>query len=414
MKICLLAPEFPPVWGGVGTYSFELTKHLPKSVEIHVLTPRRESFGRQKVSPTGINPIESLGNNVHIHYVSAAHDSFMYNAEFQYACLKQVPKIVKAERIDVIHSHQAHMPDLLLMFRKLPAKTVVTVHTTIKFQRAATIASHQNISELENSERGTFFLYPFLRIAEELYAKRNKTCITPSFYMAKWLKDNFSNSESVTVIPNCVSSPDNSQSFETGSLIKNKIPKNLLNKRIILYSGRLLAMKGIDVLVNAIPKISRIAGKGELLFVFAGPGNYSKFKTKLDNMNVKSNYVFTGPVSRETIMSFITKSEIVVVPSYNENCPYAVLEPMSYGKPVVASSVGGIPEIITDGVDGLLVEPGNSDMLAKAITRLLSDKSLKNVLGQQAKLKIANKFSWHVNIPKYLKCYSEAATKQLN
>jgi glycosyltransferase involved in cell wall biosynthesis len=414
MKICLLAPEFPPVWGGVGTYSFELTKHLPKSVEIHVLTPRRESFGRQKVSPTGINPIESLGSNVHIHYISAAHDSFMYNAEFQYACLRQVPKIVKEEKIDVIHSHQAHMPDLLLMFRKLPAKTVVTVHTTIKFQRAATLASHQNISELENSERGTFFLYPFLRVAEELYVKRNNTCITPSSYMAKWLKNNFSNTENVTVIPNCVTLPDNSHSVETDSLVENKISKNLLNKRIILYSGRLLAMKGIDVLVDAIPKISKMSGNSELLFVFAGPGNYNKYKTKLDNMNVKSNYIFTGPVSRETIMSFITKSEIVVVPSYNENCPYAVLEPMSYGKPVVASSVGGIPEIITDGVDGLLVAPGNPDMLANAIIRLLSDNSLKNILGQRAKVKIATKFSWQTNVSKYLKCYSEASTKYLN
>jgi glycosyltransferase involved in cell wall biosynthesis len=173
-------------------------------------------------------------------------------------------------------------------------------------------------------------------------------------------------------------------------------------------------MKGIDVLVDAIPKISKMSGNSELLFVFAGPGNYNKYKTKLDNMNVKSNYIFTGPVSRETIMSFITKSEIVVVPSYNENCPYAVLEPMSHGKPVVASSVGGIPEIITDGVDGLLVEPGNPDMLANAIIRLLSDNSLKNILGQRAKVKIATKFSWQSNVSKYLKCYSEASTKYLN
>ncbi len=143
MKICMLAPEFPPVWGGVGTYTFELTRHLPKNVEIHVLTPRRESFGKQKVLPNGINQLEHLGNNVYIHYISEAHDSFMYNAEFQIACLRKAPKIIKEEKIDVIHSHQAHMPDLLLMLRKLPANIVTTVHTTIKFQRTATTASHR-------------------------------------------------------------------------------------------------------------------------------------------------------------------------------------------------------------------------------------------------------------------------------
>ena len=203
MKICMLAPEFPPVWGGVGTYTFELTRHLPKNVEIHVLTPQRESFGIQKMY-SGIEQIEHVGNNVHVHYVSVARGSFIYNAAFQYACLKEVPKIVKEEKIDVIHSHQAHMPDLLLMFRKQHASIVTTVHTTIKFQRMATLASRRNISDFENSEKATYYLYPFLRVAEEFYIKRNRTYITPSFYMAKWFKNNFSIASNVNVIPNCV------------------------------------------------------------------------------------------------------------------------------------------------------------------------------------------------------------------
>lgn len=410
MKICMLAPEFPPVWGGVGTYTFELTRHLPKNVEIHVLTPRRESFGRQKVLPNGINQLEHLGSNVHIHYISVAHDSFMYNAEFQIACLRKAPKIIKEEKIDVIHSHQAHMPDLLLMLRKLPANIVTTVHTTIKFQRTATTASHRNISELENSEKATYYLYPFLRVAEELYVKRNRTYVTPSFYMAKWLKENFSIASNVNVIPNCVDVLDDQTHGKSDLLVKTIIPKDFLDKRIILYSGRLLAMKGVDDLVDAIPEISNAIGKNELLFIFAGPGDSSKYRQKLDKLNGKSAYLFTGSLPRASLIKLIRKSELAVVPSYNENCPYAVLESMACGTPVVASNVGGIPEIITDGVDGLLVEPGHPDMLANAIARLLSDKSLKNLLGQRAKLKIANKFSWQANISKYLQCYSEAST----
>jgi glycosyltransferase involved in cell wall biosynthesis len=409
VKICMLAPEFPPVWGGVGTYTFELTRHLPKTVEIHVLTPQRESFGLQKMFP-GIEPVECVGNNVYIHYVSVAHGSFMYNAAFQYACLKHVPKIVKEERIDVIHSHQAHMPDLLLMFRKLHANIVTTVHTTIKFQRTATTASHRNISELENSERATYYLYPFLRVAEELYVKRNRTYITPSFYMAKWLRDNFSIAANVAVIPNCVDVSDDHTQGKSDLLVETIIPKAFLDKRIILYSGRLLAMKGVEDLVDAIPEISKIIGKHELLFIFAGPGDSSKYRLKLDKMSVKSDYLFTGSLPRDSVIKLIRKSELAVVPSYNENCPFAVLESMACGTPVVASNVGGIPEIITNGVDGLLVEPGHPDILAKTVARLLSDKYLKKLLGQRAKSKIANKFSWQTNVPKYLKCYSEAST----
>jgi glycosyltransferase involved in cell wall biosynthesis len=409
MKVCMLAPEFPPVWGGVGTFSFELTKNLPKTVEIHVLTPRRAGFGRQQILSTGVNPTELLGDNVHVHYVSVAHGSFMYNAEFQFACLRHVPKIVKEEKIDVIHSHQAHMPDLLLMFRKLNANFVTTVHTTIKFQRAATTATHRNISELENSERATYYLYPLLRAAEEIYVKKNRTYITPSFYMANWLRENLSAVMNTKVIPNCVDIPDDHSQSESNFLVETIIPKDLLDKRIILYSGRLLAMKGVDDLINAIPEISNKIGKQELLFIFAGPGDSSKYRTKLDKMSVKSDYLFTGSLPRDSLIKLIRKSELAVVPSYNENCPYAVLEPMACGKPVVASNVGGIPEIITNGVDGLLVEPGHPDMLAKTISGLLSDKSLNNLLGKRAKLKIADKFSWQANISKYLKCYSETS-----
>jgi glycosyltransferase involved in cell wall biosynthesis len=131
---------------------------------------------------------------------------------------------------------------------------------------------------------------------------------------------------------------------------------------------------------------------------------------KLDKLNVKSDYLFTGSLPRDSLIKLIRKSELAVLPSYNENCPYAILESMACGTPVVASNVGGIPEIITDEVDGLLVEPGHPDILAKTIARLLSDKSFRNILGQRAKLKIANNFSWQANISKYLNCYSEIST----
>jgi glycosyltransferase involved in cell wall biosynthesis len=171
-----------------------------------------------------------------------------------------------------------------------------------------------------------------------------------------------------------------------------------------------LALKGVDNLINAIPEISNTVGKHELLFIFAGPGDSSKYRQKLDKLNVKSDYLFTGSLPRDILIKLVKNSELAVVPSYNENCPYAVLESMACGTPVVASDVGGIPEIITDGVDGLLVQPGKPDILAKAIVNLLSDKSLRSLFSQRAKSKIANKFSWQTNIPKYLKSYLEAST----
>ncbi|MFX0203986.1 MAG: hypothetical protein ACFFCW_48430, partial [Candidatus Hodarchaeota archaeon] len=97
MKICILAPEFLPAWGGVGTYTFELVRHLPKDIEVHVVTPLRESLGKEKVSPIYYESPEYFGNNVRVHFVCKANDTFFYNAKFQYACLKHVPTLVKDE-----------------------------------------------------------------------------------------------------------------------------------------------------------------------------------------------------------------------------------------------------------------------------------------------------------------------------
>jgi glycosyltransferase involved in cell wall biosynthesis len=406
MKLCMVAPEFPPVWGGVGTYTFELVRHLPKKVEIHVLTPRRECFGKHRASVNDGNFLGSLGGNVHLHYISSAHDSFMYNAKFQYACMREIPKIVKENKIEVVHSHQAHMPDLLLTFSKLPADMVTTVHTTIKSQRMGTSVSRQKLGTLESSEKATYYLYPFLRAAEELYVRRKRKYITPSFWMAKWLRVNFPAASNVHVIPNCVELPKSVHSDEMDELLDSKIPKDLSSRRMILYSGRLLAMKGIDVLIDSMHEVLSQTGKNELLFVFAGPGDNSRYIKKLDRMHLQSQYLFTGPLPREAIIKLIKKSEVVIVPSYSENCPYSVLETMACGKPVVASDVGGIPEIVSDGVDGLLVEPGSPRSLAKSVTSLLLDDSLRASMGQRAKLKVESKFSWKAHIAKYTKIYS--------
>jgi len=407
MNICMLAPEFPPVWGGVGTYVFELVRHLPKDVDVHVVTPIREGFGKQEVSALAYDPLDYLGSNVHLHFVCRATDSFFYNARFQYACLKQIPMIVKEEGIDVIHSHAAQMPDLLLMLRKLDKPFVTTIHTTIKSQRMGTKASNLNFHEMEKSEKATYSLYPVLRFAEELYFRQRRLYVTPSHWMKRWFEDNFRIAVSLKVIPNCID-VDEYGADKRGFLLETIIPRDLRDKKIVLYVGRMLAMKGVDVLVKAIPEILKRMGSDELLFVFSGPGDCSRFRKRLEEMNVKSHCLFTGPLPKETIIQLVMRSELVAVPSYYENCPYVVLESMACGTPVVASNVGGIPEIITNNYDGILVESGSPSALANAIVRLLTNRSLRGLISQRGRATIIKRFSWKANLAEYLNIYFEA------
>jgi hypothetical protein len=84
MRICVLAPEFLPVWGGVGTYTAELIRHLPKNIEVYVVTPRRMGIGKSKISTYDYDFSQYFGDNVRIHFASKTSDTFFHNAAFQY------------------------------------------------------------------------------------------------------------------------------------------------------------------------------------------------------------------------------------------------------------------------------------------------------------------------------------------
>jgi glycosyltransferase involved in cell wall biosynthesis len=400
----MLAPEFLPVWGGVGTYIIGLVKHLPKNIEIHVVTPNREEDNKRKTSTLDYNFSKYFGSNVQVHLVSKADDTFFYNARFQHACFNYVPKLIKEEGIDIIHSHTAHMPDLQLMFRKLGVPTITTVHTTIRSQRLGTKNSLKGISQFERTEKATYLMYPALRLAEEVYFAKKRAYVSPSYWMKKWLEHTAHTNGNVKVIPNSIDIKD----YKTQNTQKESIPDEF-NRKIILYVGRLLAMKGIDTLIESVPKVLKNANKDDnVLFLFAGPGDVGPYMEKVTKLGIERHCLFLGPLSRESTIQLMGAAELVVVPSYLENCPYVVLESMACGTPVVASKVGGIPEIIDDNSNGVLVEPGSTEALAKAILGILTDKALRNSMSERAREKIAKNFSWDVNVEKYVAAYSEA------
>ena len=408
MKICILAPEFLPVWGGVGTYIIELVRHLPTDISIHVVAPYRGSLGNDGISVRK-DLVKYFGANVHVHYISEASDTFSYNAKFQYACFRYVPKLLKEEKIDLIHSHTAQMPDLLLMFRKLGKPIITTVHTTIKSQRFGTRTSQKTISEMERSEKATYIMYPFLRLAEEAYFNRERFLISPSNWMKKFLNDNYHFNRPIRVIPNSVDINDYIKKNTSTEL--KPLPEELEDKRIILYVGRLLAMKGVDTLISAIPSILKKEGKENVLFVFAGPGDRIHYLNKIKEMKIESSCLFTGPLPKEEVIRLMRKAELVVAPSFIDNAPYTILESMACEVPVVACNVGGISEIIQDGFNGSLVEAGSPKVIAISVIKLLEDTSLRTVMGKNARETIKSKFSWSVNLTKYCEVYSDALAK---
>jgi glycosyltransferase involved in cell wall biosynthesis len=141
-------------------------------------------------------------------------------------------------------------------------------------------------------------------------------------------------------------------------------------------AGRLSAEKGITVLLDAMRRVP------EIKVIVAGDG---PSRESLEAGAVKAglkNAEFIGYVPRERLLELVAAAAFVVMPSLSpENFPYSVLEAFALGKPVVASAVGGIPEMVEDGVTGLVVRPGDAPALAAAMHRLIADPGLAVRLG---------------------------------
>jgi glycosyltransferase involved in cell wall biosynthesis len=398
MKICMLAPEFLPVWGGVGTYIVELVRHLPKDIETHVMTPERFGFGKDgRFSTSDYDLSRYFGSNVHVHYICKASETFFYNARFQYACLRQVPKLVKEEHIDLIHSHTAHMPDLLLQFKKLSVPTVTTVHTTIEGQRRGTKSSGMNFRGLESSEKLTYLTYPFLRLAEINYFSRKRYYLMVS----NWMRDQVCK-QYPKIDPSSIFVVHNSVDTETFSPIKGK---ETSRRAIILFTGRLIAAKGIMYLAEAMPRVLR--EYPEALFVFIGAGNSFPYQRQLKENGVsEKNFEFLGYLKEpRDLVEYYRAASVYVAPTLYENLPIRVLEAMACGVSVIASNVCAIPEAIDDGVNGILISPGSVRELTDAICMLLGDSNFRKKIGDNARRKILQKFDCAANTLRTVEVY---------
>lgn len=385
LNIAFLAPEFLPNWGGAGTYAIELVKYLSKKHNVHVLTLRRSiddgtSYSDEKIS-------NFFDNKIYLHTISDASDTFLYNATFQYACYKNLPKICKENNIDIIHADVPHMSDVLFRFLKSNKNTITTVHTIIEGHKQGIQASGLDFWEMDASERYTLGLFPIIKFIQNYYLKNSPTIITVSHWMKDLLEKNYG-IKGVNMIHNGVDhnlfSPDK----------KNTTVRGLnTEKPIVLFSSRMTVAKGAHYLIKAIPDI--IKKNGDVHFVFSGAGDKDVWIKILEKERVdKSYYSFLGYLDYSELAGLYAKAEVFVVPSLYENLPIRILEAMSSETAVVATNICAIPEAITHNENGILISPNDSKAIVQNVTALLQDKEYSRRLAKNARKTVIENFSW--------------------
>ena len=276
--------------------------------------------------------------------------------------------------------------------------------STAFYRRVARVAATDKIDVLESAEAGALFLsriaplvlrlhgseFTFRQHAhlplnfsvrwndslEAMSSRRATAITTPSHFQAQEIVSHRGwSAERVRVIPN----PISATMLEAG----RRFQRNGNSESIVLYTGRLAPVKGIETLLGAARQIhQRSPG---VTFVLAGPWQMPHSpETYGLTLNSKSDHgvQWVGPQDQAELVNWYQRAALFVMPSYYESFGISVVEAMAFGLPVVCSRAGGIPETVDDGVNGLLVEPGNSPQLAETILKLLSDNERRGSLGR--------------------------------
>jgi glycosyltransferase involved in cell wall biosynthesis len=273
-----------------------------------------------------------------------------------------IKQITKENQIDLIHIHGA--PELMLLVRMAVRKIPIlfTVHGF-------------------HGEMKSFDYWLCARLCNRFAAK----VIAVAKAEEKILLEKGIRPRLIQTILNGVPDPLK-QKFDNPAPLRNLPPDRVLIGAI----ARLETTKGIHFLIQAFTAIASQFPKLHLVIVGTG-GKEPELKEQAARSGMDGRITFTG--YQQNVHDYLHYFTIFVIPSLHEAHPLVLMEGMGHGKPIIATTVGGIPEVINNGENGLLVPPAQPDALAAALERLLNEKELAAKTGKNARESYEKEFT---------------------
>ena len=273
---------------------------------------------------------------------------------------------------DLLHAHYASGFGLWSYFTNIKP-TVVSVWGA-------------DIIDFPSNPLSNYFIRKILQKADHVTATSNLL----KNYALKYLSKN---PEKISVIPFGVEIPD------------SIVPQPNSGFRICYIKGH-RKKYGPDILLRALSKIKdKIPG---VKLTIAGVGEMTtSLKQMVIDLNLESSVYFAGFVANDQIYDLLKKHNLMVMPSVMESESFgvAVLESYACGRPVIASKIGGVPEIVKDSETGFLVTPENVNELANAIIKLASDKNLCTNIGINGYNFVKDNYDWEQSLDKMSELY---------
>ena len=182
--------------------------------------------------------------------------------------------------------------------------------------------------------------------------------------------------ERIDIVPNAVPGPEHSR--------QDRIDDNNRTEPKIIFLGQLQRRKGVGDLIDALSQPEVAALRWSATFAGGGPDQAS-YEEQAARLGLKGRIDFPGWLPEAAVRTLLETADILVLPSYAEEMAMSVLEGMAYGLCIVCTPVGALAEVVTDGVSGLVVSPGDIPGLAAALARCINDPQLRRHLGSGAR-----------------------------
>jgi glycosyltransferase involved in cell wall biosynthesis len=376
-------------YGGVERRIIETSKRLQNQVDITIYSGTKRGFNKSGVMD-GVRfvPCTSTDRLFPI-------DNYFFNRT-----IARSNSLIDA---DVFEAHAVSGYQLIKKLLKQGSKKpfVHTIHGVLadEYQQAKNSGYLSFRSRVANQ-----FMRRLAKYEEET-AKNATLIVTISKYSLQKIQELYGIDEAnVRLAPNGVDiekfrPPTNNKSLEHQFASGDK-PR-------VLFVGNLIPRKGLSFLVEAAKKV--VVNYKEIKFLIAGVGPLqNQIKAYVENLNLSDNFMFIGKIEDKLLPSLYNSADVFVLPSVQEGQGIVLLEAQASARPVVAFDVGGINEAVVNKETGLLVKLGSSDELADAILKLLSDKTLRETMGNNGRKFIMENFTWDICSKKMLKIYHEA------
>ena len=246
--------------------------------------------------------------------------------------------------------------------------------------------------------RGTFVARQWSRYVGWTSVRGADITVALSHVEASWLGSIGVRAERIRVIPAAI---------DLSEFIGLPVRAPSGKARRVLFVGRLdTAQKGLEELVRAMAMLPRTLNASVTL-VGEDWGSLAPTLTLAKSLGIGDRVRALGAVSRAVLLQEFAAADVFVLPSRFDSFPVVVVEAMAAGLPVVATRVGGLPEMIEEGRSGLLVPPGSPSELADALRMVLTDASVRARFSTEGRLR-ARRFDWSVVGPEYIRLFSEA------